>query len=150
MQLAQTAIASRPPMLAARITFVAIALLCGVLGIYLAVGSRGEAALQRAQTDVSAERSADALAEIEGLQGEIGARAAAIRGYAFRHMGRLPAARTAFQTAARRDPNNWVLQRDYAGVLLRLGERAKARARMSRAKALNPRMRLPRGFVGPG
>ena len=135
-------------MLAARLPFVALALLCAALGIYFAVSSRGEAALQRAQTNLVAGRDAAALAELEGLEGQIAERAAAIRGYAYRGIGRLRASRSAFQTAVRRDPNNWVLQRDYGGVLLRLGERAKARARMSKAKALNPRMPLPPGFVG--
>lgn len=134
-------------MLAARLSFVAVALVCGVFGIYLAVSSRDEAALQRAQSDLVADRNADALAELAGLGGETAGRAAALRGYAYRDMGRLQAARRAFQTAVRRDPNNWVLQREYAVVLLRLGERAKAQARMSRAKALNPRMPLPSGFV---
>jgi len=134
-------------MLAARLPTIALALLCGVFGIYLAVSSRGEAALGSAQTDLVAGRNAEALARLEGLEGEIGARAAALRGYAYRDMGRLQQARRAFQSAVRRDPNNWVLQREYAGILLRLGERAKARARMSSAKALNPRMLLPPGFV---
>ena len=135
-------------MLAARLPFVAIAVLCAALGIQLGVSSRGEAALQRAQTALVTGRDAAALAELEGLEGQTAQRAAALRGYAYRGMGRLQASRRAFQTAVRRDPNNWVLQRDYGGVLLRLGERAKARARMSRAKALNPRMPLPPGFVG--
>ena len=134
---------------ATRLPFVAVALVCASLGVYLAVSSRGEARLARANADLAAGRNADALAELEPLDGEIGRRAAALRGYAHRDSGRLQAAREAFQIAARRDPNNWVLQRDYAGVLLRLGERAKARARMSRAKALNPRMPLPPGFVEP-
>lgn len=134
---------------ATRLPFVAVALVCASLGVYLAVSSRGEARLARANADLAAGRNADALAELERLDGEIGRRAAALRGYAYRDSGRLQAARKAFQIAVRRDPNNWVLQRDYAGVLLRLGERARARARMSRAKALNPRMPLPPGFVEP-
>jgi len=134
---------------AQRFPFVALALVCAVLGIYLAVSSRGEARLAEANIDLLAGRNTEALAELAGLEGEAGARAETLRGYAYRNSGRLQHARKAFQIAARRDPNNWVLQREYAVVLLRLGERAKARARMSRARALNPRAPLPRGFVGP-
>ena len=130
-----------------RIAVVALALLCLSLGVYLAVSSRQEGRLDRAAADLAAGRNADALRELEGLDGEAGRRAAALRGRAYRNSGRLDAARREFQTAARRDPNNWVLQREYARVLLALGERAKARARMSRAKALNPRMVLPPGFL---
>ena len=53
----------------------------------------------------------------------------------------------AFRQAVRRDPNNWVLHRDYAIVLRRLGDRARARTRMGTALALNPRMILPPGFA---
>src|SRR5688572_27720256 len=113
-------------MLAARLPFIALALLCAVFGIYLALSSRGEARLERANAHVLAGRSAEALAELEGLDGETGRRAEVLRGYAYRDSGRLDQARRAFQTAVRRDPNNWVLQREYARVLLRLGERAKA------------------------
>ena len=134
---------------ATRLPFVAVALVCASLGSYLALSSRGEARLDRANADVLAGRNAEALAELAGLDGETGLRAAALRGRAYRNSGRLEAARREFQTAARRDPNNWVLQREYAGVLLTLGQRAKARARMSKAKALNPRMALAPGFVEP-
>ena len=131
----------------ARLSFVLVALVCALLGIYLAVSSRGEARLDRANGDLVAGHNAEALAELEGLKGEAGSRAAALRGRAYRDSGRREQARRAFQTAVRRDPNNWFLQREYAAVLLALGQRAKARARMSRAKALNPRMPLPPGFV---
>lgn len=134
-------------MTAARLSFVAVALVCALLGVYLAASSRDEARLGRANADVLAGRDTQALAELDGLGGEAGRRAAALRGYAEFGRGRLRPARVALQKAARRDPNNWVLQRDYAIVLLGLGERSKARARMRRARALNPRMPLPPGFV---
>jgi len=133
---------------ATRLSFVAVALVCAAFGVFLAVSGRGEARLSRANADVIAGRNAEALAELDGLDGEIDRRAETVRGYAYLASGRPGPARKALQAAVRRDPNNWVLQRDYALVLLRLGDRAKARARMSRAKALNPRMPLPPGFVG--
>ncbi|HEV2061213.1 MAG TPA: tetratricopeptide repeat protein [Solirubrobacteraceae bacterium] len=133
-------------MIAARLPFVAVALVCAVLGIYLAVSSGSEASLARANADLLAGRYAEVLAELDGLGGQAGGRATALRGYAYLATGQLRRSRTALQEAVRRDPNNWVLQRDYAIVLLRLGEREKAQARMRTALALNPRMPLPRGF----
>lgn len=133
---------------ATRLSFVAVALVCATLGVHLALQSRGEARLSRANADLTAGRNAEVLAELKGLEGEAGRRAETLRGYAYLAGGRLGPARRALQAAVRRDPNNWVLQRDYALVLLRLGDRSKARARMSRAKALNPRMPLPPGFTG--
>lgn len=124
-----------------------MALVCACLGAYLATSSRSEARLDRANAHVLAGRNAEALAELEGLGGETSLRATAHRGRAYRNSGQLERARKEFQTAARRDPNNWVLQREYAEVLLALDQRVKARARMSRAKALNPRMTLPPGFL---
>lgn len=132
-----------------RFPFVIVAVVCASLGLYLAVSSRDEASLGRANADVIAGRNADALTELQSLDGEAADRAAALRGRAYRNSGRLEPARSAFQIAVRRDPNNWVLQREYGEVLLALGERAKARARISRARALNPRMPLPPGFVEP-
>lgn len=134
-------------MIIARLPFVAVALVCAVLGVYLAVSSAGEARLGRANADVLAGRDTEALAELDGLGGEAGRRAAALRGYAHLGRGELQRARAAFQRAARRAPNDWVLQRDYAIVLLQLDEREKAQARMRTALALNPRMPLPLGFV---
>ena len=132
---------------APRISFVAVAVICASLGIYLAVSAGGESRLERANAELLAGRNAEALDELGGIEGEMGLRAAALRGRALRNSGRLDEARREFQTAVRRDPNNWALQREYAGVLLALGERAKARASMSRAKSLNPRMPLPPGFA---
>ena len=136
-------------MLAARLPLIVLAILCAVFGILLAASSLREAALHRGQTELAAGRNAAALTELERLDGDAAGRAAALRGRAYRNSGRLEPARLAFQTAVRRDPNNWVLQREYGEVLLALGERAKARARISRARALNPRMPLPPGFVEP-
>ena len=133
-------------MLAARLPLLAAALVCAALGAYLALSSGSEATLERATDDVLAGRHADALAEVDDLDGEADRRADAVRGSAHLGRGALAPARSALRAAVLRDPNNWVLQRDYAIVLLRLGERARARARMSRALALNPRMPLPQGF----
>jgi len=133
-------------MTAARLPFVAIAIVCAVLGVHLALTSADEARLDRASGALLAGRGDKALTELDGLEGAVGQRAERLRAYAYLDTGQLTRSRAAFQTAVRRDPNNWVLQRDYAVVLLRTGERARARARISKAKALNPRIQLPVGF----
>lgn len=130
----------------ARLPYLAIAALCAAIGMYLALSQGGEAKLERAGEDVRAGHSAQALAELDGLGGQAAGRAAALRGYAYQQRGRYAQAAAELSTAARRAPNDWVLQRDYAVVLRTLGRRAKARARMQRALALNPRMQLPIGF----
>lgn len=132
-------------MTAIRLSFLVLALVCAGLGAYLAVNSRVEARLERASADVSAGRHAEALAELDGIDDS--GRAARVRGAAYFGSGRLPLAVAAMREAARRDPNNWLVQRDYAIVLLHSGELVRARARIRRARALNPRMALPPGFV---
>jgi len=77
------------------------------------------------------------------------ARALVVQAYALHALGRRPQASRAFARAVARDPNNWVLHRDWAVVLAQLGRRAQAGDEMSRALALNPRMSLPAGFIAP-
>jgi Flp pilus assembly protein TadD len=131
-----------------RLSFLAIALGCSVLGAYLAVQSGREARLEQASADVSAGRGAAALAKLDGAGGA-DSRATRLRGAAYFAAGRTALAVSSFRAAARRDPNNWLVQRDYAVVLLRARHRARAQARMRVALALNPRMPLPHGFAAP-
>lgn len=126
--------------------YLAVALLCAVIGAYLALNRGGEAALKRASDDVRAGRDAQALVELKGVGGQAAGRTAAVRGYAYIGRGQYERAAAELSTAARHAPNDWTLQRDYAIVLRRIGARSKARARMQRALALNPRMPLPLGF----
>ena len=133
-----------------RLSLLALALVCAALGTYLAVSSRVEAKLERASAHVSAGRGAEALTELVSVGGAAADRAARLRGAAHFAGGRLPLALDAFREAAARDPNNWLVQRDYAIVLLRSGDRVRARERMRTARALNPRMTLPSGFTPAG
>ncbi len=116
------------------------------MGAFLALGRGDEAALQRAGADVRAGHESAALAELDGIGGQVSGRAAAVRGYAYSRGRRYDRAAAAFAAAVRHAPNDWVLQRDYAIVLRRLGQGPRASARMQRALALNPRMQVPRGF----
>lgn len=74
------------------------------------------------------------------------ARARLLRAYALRDLGRDRDAARAFELAARREPRNWVIQRDLALVLARGGDIEAANAALRRALALNPRLPIPRGF----
>jgi len=132
--------------MAARLPSLAVAVLCAALGIYLAGRSGGEARLARANAALLAGDHARALVEIDGATGTLAERAHAVRGYAHFARGRYEPARAAFREAVLRDPNNWVLRREYAVTLLRLGDRVRAQAMMRSARALNPRMPLPAGF----
>lgn len=132
--------------LRARLPYLAVAALCGLAGLYLAVSRGGEVKLLHAGEDVRAGRHAQALAELDGLGGQASGRAAVSRGWAYLGRRQYDRAAAEFSAATLRAPNDWVLQRDYAIVLRRLGRREKARARMQRALELNPRMLLPRGF----
>src|SRR4051812_41184795 len=85
-----------PAMNRTRLSAVAVALVCASLGAYLAVASRGEARLAAANADLLAGRNAAARAELAGLTGEAGLRAAALRGRAYANSGRLERARRAF------------------------------------------------------
>jgi Flp pilus assembly protein TadD len=77
-------------------------------------------------------------------------RALLVRAYALAGARRDRQASDAFAAAARRDPNNWVIHRDWALLLQRLGNVRRARAEMGRALGLNPRMQLPPGFIRSG
>lgn len=130
-----------------RVVSIAIAAICLALGGYLARAQRSEHALARAQDAVAAGDPAAALARLNGLGGQAADRADAVRADAHIAQHRYGDAHHDLSAALRHDPNDWVLVRDDAVVLLALGRRPAAKAEMQRALALNPRMDLPPGFV---
>ena len=134
-------------MTATRLVSVLAAAACLALGGFLALGQRSESRLERASDALGAGRPDAALAELDGLKGQAAGRAAAVRARAHAARGDAAAAHRELRAALRRDPNNWVLHRDDAVVLLALGRRSAARRAMHRALALNPRMELPPGFA---
>ena len=73
-------------------------------------------------------------------------RAPLTEAYALFALGRYEPAARAFRRAAQRDPENWVIYRDWARAQFALGKRVQAGRTMARAKTLNPRMTLPPGF----
>ena len=134
-------------MSAARLVSVLAAAACLALGGYLALAQRSESRLEQASDALAAGRPAAALDKLDGLAGTAAGRASALRAQGHIAQGDLRAARRELRAAILRAPNDWVLRRDDAVVLLALGRRSPARREMRRALALNPRMELPPGFV---
>jgi Flp pilus assembly protein TadD len=133
-----------------RIAGLGLAALCVALGGYLALAQRSEQTLSRAQDELAAAQPARALARLHGLGGQAAGRALAVRAGAHIAQGRYAEAHLNLRAALRRDPNNWLLERDDAIVLLALDRRLAARRALQRALALNPRMDIPPGFVASG
>lgn len=126
----------------------AAACLCIALAVYLGLAQRDESRLEDAnRLGLSGDLRGAVRAAGEVGDGPARARADAVAAYALAAQGRSADAVPAFSRALRHAPNDWALHRDYGQVLLRLGLREKAQARMRRALALNPRMTLPPGFV---
>jgi Flp pilus assembly protein TadD len=69
-----------------------------------------------------------------------------LRGRALAGARAFGAAAAAYARAARFEPRDWTVRREYARVLLALGRRAAAQRQMAAALALNPRQGLPPGF----
>jgi tetratricopeptide (TPR) repeat protein len=70
-----------------------------------------------------------------------------LRGRALAGAHAFDAAAAASARAARFEPRDWTVRREYARVLLALGRRADAQRQMAAALALNPRQSLPPGFI---
>ena len=131
----------------ARLAAALTGLLCLAGAAYLTLAAGDAAQVERADRAGAAGQLRQALATAREVEREPArTRALVVQAYALRELGRLPEAERAFARALRRHPNDWVLRRDHAGVLLRLGARGRAGQEMARALQLNPRMRLPAGF----
>jgi Flp pilus assembly protein TadD len=132
----------------ARLSAIGAAGICVAAAAYLWIGHEDQHSLQEARDLAGRGEVAAALeksreidrspADLEALELEASLLAA---------LGRTEQAVDAFAHAVERDPNNWALRSNLAVVLMRSGRRGDARREMGRALALNPRMRLPAGFV---
>ncbi|MEA2300239.1 MAG: hypothetical protein QOE44_774 [Solirubrobacteraceae bacterium] len=114
--------------------------LAALLGaVYLFSAYRGEARLRDANELGLQGRYARAAAVAATIRSAPAAgRAAAVVAYADRAAHDLRGADAAFAQAVLRSPSDWTLRRDWASTLLGLGRRARARAQMRAALALNP------------
>ncbi len=131
-----------------RILGIAVGGACMLLAAYLLSVAGDERALDRANAAGLRGDYARALAEARTATGSTArARAAMTEAYALAGQGRFRAAASRFAAAARSEPRNWVVRRDWARTLLASGGRRAAQTQMRRALALNPRMRLPPGFA---
>jgi len=117
-------------------------------GIYLAV-HREDASHLREATELSEGGfQAKALGEADQVSRRPAeTRALLLRASAYRASGRQAQALDAFALAADRDPNNWIIHRDWAVELRASGRRRAAARQMGVALGLNPRLDLPSGFT---
>lgn len=126
--------------------YFGLAVLCGAIGVYLVLSQGGERKLERAGQELRSGRYTQALATLEGVDGQGSGRAAALRGYAHAGRGQYERAAPEFSAAVRRAPNDWVLQRESSCARSASGRR--------RAPGCNRRSRSTRGWrfraaVGP-
>jgi Flp pilus assembly protein TadD len=131
-----------PATLASRLPTLAAAVCCAACAFWLG-GQAIEAGRIHQANDLGLQgRPAAALAKATGAS-----RGARIRAVAAAQLGRFDEADRALRQAIDRAPNDWSAHRDRAVLLQQLGRTAPAAAELSRALALNPRLRLPAGFV---
>ena len=124
------------------------AALCLLIAGWLLVARDAENHVRRAAQLGAAGDFRAAAAEAARVQRRPAAAAAAVlRGRALAGARDFPASAAAYARAARLEPRDWALRREYARVLLALGRRADARGQMAASLALNPRQSLPAGFV---
>lgn len=126
---------------------IAAALVCAALAAYLAMAARDERTLQRANALGAQGDAVGALRLARSVErAPATTRAHLTAAYAALAAGRPAEAITEFAAAARRDPDDWVIHRDWALALAATGQRDRAARRMTRAAQLNPRLRVPPGF----
>lgn len=126
---------------------IALAVACGLAAGYLFLQRDDAATLERANELGTERRYAAALEEARRVsRAPASDRAPLVEAYALAGLRRLEESAQAFSRAARRDPRNWVIYRDWARVQLALGRPGAAGRTMAKAQALNPRMTLPAGF----
>jgi Flp pilus assembly protein TadD len=113
---------------------------CALAALWL-LGARDEHVRVRAAVEANAaDRPREALRQTdEAVRGTAAGRALAERAYAQARLGRLGDAAVTYRRALRHRPNDWVLHRDLAIVLARLGRTDAAARSAARAAELNPR-----------
>jgi Flp pilus assembly protein TadD len=124
------------------------AAICLLLAVWLLLARADESHVQRAARLGAAgdfRAAATEAARVRRRPAE--AAAAVLRGRALAGAHDFESSAAAYARAARLEPRDWALRREYARVLLALGRRADARGQMAASLALNPRQSLPAGFV---
>lgn len=132
----------------ARATAAALAAVCLVVGVYLALGARDADRVRSANRLGIAGAYEQAIATAGHVTRAPATRdAVLVQAYAYLGLGRSRDAIAAFHRALRLDPKNWRIYRDLASTLLAAGARRSARIEMARALELDPKLVLPAGFV---
>jgi Flp pilus assembly protein TadD len=132
----------------ARLTAVALAAVCVLVGVYLTLGARDASRVRAAnQLGLAGDYRGALTAARQVTRAPASRDAVLVQAYADVALGRYPAASAAFHRSLRLDPNNWRIYRDLATTLLALDARRSARIEMARALELNPKLVLPVGFV---
>lgn len=127
---------------------VVIAAVAIVAAVYLGAATRDAKHVERAERLVTDGSPDAALGQVAGITGRpAGARALSLRARALTDTGNIVGALDAYRRAAERAPDDWSVRRDWAVLLLSVGQRGGAQAQMNRALALNPRLELPPGFA---
>ena len=133
-----------------RLATAGASLVCLLAGLYLAQARHDAELLKQANHQGLTRQYEEAVATARQIKRPPSdARALAVEAYALQRLGRPRAASIAFEKAVRRNPNDWVLHRDWAVQLASLGQRRQAAKEMGRALQLNPRLALPPGFTRP-
>ena len=124
------------------------AAVCLLIAGWLLLARADESHVRRAAQLGAAGHYRGAAAEAARVTRRPAAAAATVlRGRALAGAHEFSASASAYARAARMEPRDWELRREYARVLLALGRPAPARAQMAASLALNPRQSLPPGFV---
>jgi len=122
--------------------------MCLLIAGWLLLARGDENRVRRAAQLGAAGQFRAAAAEAGGVRRRpAAAQAAVLRGRALAGAQDFAASAAAYAHAARLEPRDWELRREYARVLLALGRPAAARGQMAASLALNPRQSLPAGFV---
>ena len=128
-----------------------VGLLCIVAVIYLLAAQHDASRLASANRQDAAGHYAAALDSARHVSRTPAKdRAMLVEAYALESLGRTGAADRAYAEAAKADPNNWVLHRDWALLLAHAGQTGRARQEMNRALELNPLMEMPPEFLLTG
>lgn len=121
---------------------------CLLAALYLGISAQQASLVSDADELVAAGEPREALVKArEASRFPAAADAQLVQAYALDQRGDYDAAAQAFERAAQREPENWVIHRDWAVVLAQAGDEEGARREITRAVELNPRMEVPALFV---
>jgi tetratricopeptide (TPR) repeat protein len=128
----------------ARLVSFGIAAVCLLCALYLGSNYHATKQLEDAGTLLAKGQYVAAIRKAESIDQVPQSDAAeAVRAYSYAALGRNAAARRSYGFAIDADPNNYLLHRDLAVVLLRMDNRTGAREELGRALDLNPKLPIP-------